>query len=111
LAIVSLKEVELLEDGHDDRLEGTIEAMMPPKAAALLVGDQDNLRNQDLEPPQGATSRNNCQQLENDPIGDLHHYINKGHDARSIMNARHEECAAAEGYRALDDTDRFSAFT
>jgi hypothetical protein len=43
LAIVSLKEVELLEDGHDDRLEATTEATMLPKVAALLVGDQDNL--------------------------------------------------------------------
>jgi hypothetical protein len=43
LAIVSPKVFEVLEDDHDDRLEATTEPTTPLKAAALLLGYQDNL--------------------------------------------------------------------
>jgi hypothetical protein len=66
---------------------------------------------QDPEPPQGATSHNNSQQLENAPTGYPHQYINRGRDTRSIINSRHEERTAAEGYSAQDDSDSFLVFT
>jgi hypothetical protein len=67
--------------------------------------------NQDPEPPSGANSRNNHQQLENAPTGDLRQYINRGCDTAASATPWHEEHAAAEGYRALDDSDRFLMFT
>jgi hypothetical protein len=42
---------------------------------------------------------------------DLHEKINEGRDACTIIEARREERAAADGYRAPDDSVLFSVFT
>lgn len=47
--------------------------------------------------------------LRNMPTGDLREIINEGCDARDIIESRCQE--HGEGFRNLDDSDRFLVFT
>jgi hypothetical protein len=42
-------------------------------------------------------------------MGDLREYINDGRDTRNIIESRRQD--HGEGFRNLDDNDRFPAFT